>query len=157
MPKKTCTCTLYILPSLSLHTFKGSTFSKAVYTEAPPTCVRATSGQRSCNQTYGNDNQDFITVYYCLYFSYVCPVALSNDRNHEKNDEIAHCHLQSWVTVRFRHAGTIMSGVEFSSLGRLMPGRLIPSLSQSRKYTFKTTLYHNILGYCFLYVVLKRH
>ena len=93
--KKTCTCTLYILPSLSLHTFKGSTFSKAVYTEAPPTCIRDHLGP------YGNDNQDFITVYYCLYSSYVCPVALSNDRNHEKNDEIAHCNLQSWVTVRF--------------------------------------------------------
>ena len=48
-----------------------------------------------------------------------------------------------------------MSGVDFSSLGRLMPGRLIPSLSQSRKYTFKTTLYHNNLGYCLLYVVLN--
>ncbi len=69
-------------------------------TALPPTYV-TTSGQRSCNQTHGNDNQDFITIYYCLYFSYVCPVALSNDRNHEKNDEIAHCNLQSWVTVRF--------------------------------------------------------
>ena len=52
------------------------------------------------NINYGNDNQDFITVY-CLYFSYVCPVALSNDRNHERNDEITHCNLQTWVTVRF--------------------------------------------------------
>ena len=59
-------------------------------TTLPPTYV-TTSGQRSCNQ-------DFITVYYCPYFSYICPVALSNDRNHEKNDEIAHCNLQSWVT-----------------------------------------------------------
>ena len=50
-----------------------------------------------------------------------------------------------------------MSGVDFSSLGRLMPGEFIPSLSQSRKYTFKTTLYHNKLGYCLLYILLKPH
>ena len=100
--QKTCTCTLYILPSLFLHTYSKAVLSVKQSTRRPHLRVYVTtSGQRSCTQTYGNDNQDFITVYYCLYFSYVCPVALSNDRNHEKNDEVAHCNLQSWVTVRF--------------------------------------------------------
>ena len=67
---------------------------KSVYTEAPPTYV-TTLGQRSCTHVYGSDNQDFIAVYFCLYFFNVYPVALSNDRNDEKNDKITHCYLHT--------------------------------------------------------------
>ena len=54
-----------------------------------------TPGQRLCTRAYGSDNQDFIAVYFCLYFLNAYPVALSSDRNDEKNDEITHCYLHT--------------------------------------------------------------
>ena len=69
-------------------------FFQAVYTEAPPTYVTI-PGQRSCTRVHGSDNQDNIAVYFCLYFFNVHPIAVSNDRNDENNDEITHCYLHT--------------------------------------------------------------